>query len=129
MRARSGRSPVGRRQVDPRRRRELAHYGAPLAFLAAATIAVLLIKAGLGGGSSNTTTGAEIPTATTTVATTRHRPTTTQSTTAARYYTIESGDTLGSVAVKENTTVDELLRLNPGIDPQALHVGQRIRVG
>jgi LysM repeat protein len=116
--------------VDPRRRRELAHYGAPVAFLIAATIAVLLIKAGLGGGSSKTTTGAEIPTATTTVATTTRRRTTTQSTTtAARYYTIESGDTLGSVALKENTTVDALLRLNPGINPQALHVGQQIRVG
>jgi LysM repeat protein len=114
--------------VDPRRRRELAHYGAPLAFLAAATIAVLLIKAGLGGGSKNTTTAAETRTAT--VATSTRSGTTTQTaTTAARYYTIQSGDTLGSVAIKENTTVADLLRLNPGIDPQALHVGQRIRVG
>jgi LysM repeat protein len=114
--------------VDPRRRRELAHYGAPLAFLAAATIAVLLIKAGLGGGSKNTTTAAETRTAT--VATsTRSRTTTQTATTAARYYTIQTGDTLGSVAIKENTTVADLLRLNSGIDPQALHVGQRIRVG
>jgi LysM repeat protein len=114
--------------VDPRRRRELAHYGAPLAFLAAATIAVLLIKAGLGGGSKSTTTAAETRTAT--VATTTRSGTTTQrTTTAARYYTIQSGDTLGSVAIKENTTVADLLRLNPGVDPQALHVGQRIRVG
>ena len=37
--------------------------------------------------------------------------------------------TLGSVAASQNTTVDTLLRLNPGIDPQSLHVGQRIRVG
>jgi len=114
--------------VDPRRRRELAHYGAPIAFLAAATIAVLLIKAGLGGGSKNTTTAAV--TRTPTVATsTRSRTTTRTATTTARYYTIQSGDTLGSVAIKENTTVADLLRLNPGIDPQALHVGQRIRVG
>jgi LysM repeat protein len=114
--------------VDPRRRRELAHYGAPIAFLAAATIAVLLIKAGLGSGSKNTTTAAV--TRTPTVATsTRSRTTTQTATTTARYYTIQSGDTLGSVAIKENTTVADLLRLNPGIDPQALHVGQRIRVG
>jgi len=83
--------------VDPRLRRELARYGAPVAFLAAATIAVLLIKAGLGGNSHATTTGAEIPTATTTVrTTTRRATTTTQTTTGARYYTIQSGDTLGS---------------------------------
>ena len=116
--------------MDQRTRRELTRYGAPAAFLAAATIAVLLIKAGLSGGSDETTTGSALPTGTTTTPVTQTRRTTTTTTTsAARYYTIESGDTLVSVAIKEHTTVDELVRLNPGIDPQALHVGQRIRVG
>ena len=115
--------------MDPRLRRELARYGAPVAFLAAVTVAVLLIKAGLGGSSGTTTTGAALPTGTTTVVTRTRSTTTTPTTTAARYYTIQSGDTLGSVALKQSTTVDELLRLNPGIDPQSLHVGQRIRVG
>ena len=41
---------------------------------------------------------------------------------------VQSGDTLGSIAQKYNTTVDELTTLNPGIDPTALHIGQRIRV-
>jgi LysM repeat protein len=114
--------------MDQRTRRELTRFAAPAAFLAAATIAVLLIKAGLSGGSGETTTTSVSTAATTTVTQTRHT-TTTSTTTAARYYTIESGDTLGSVAIKEGTTVEDLLRLNPGIDPQALHVGQRIRVG
>jgi LysM repeat protein len=114
--------------MDQRTRRELTRFAAPAAFLAAATIAVLLIKAGLSGGSGETTTTSVSTAATTTVTQTRHT-TTTSTTTAARYYTIESGDTLGSVAIKEHTTVEDLLRLNPGIDPQALHVGQRIRVG
>jgi LysM repeat protein len=127
--------------VDPRRRRELTRYGAPAAFLAAATIAVLLIKAGLSGGSGATTTVGALPTGTTTRATqTRSTTTITTSTTtittpttsttgAPRYYTIQSGDTLGSVALREHTTVDDLLRLNPGVNPQGLRVGQRIRVG
>jgi peptidoglycan endopeptidase LytE len=115
--------------MDQRTRRELTRYGAPAAFLAAATIAVLLIKAGLSGGSDETTTGSALPTGTTTTPVTQTHRTTATTTTAARFYTIESGDTLGSVAIKEHTTVDELLRLNPGIDPEALHVGQRIRVG
>jgi LysM repeat protein len=115
--------------VDPRLRRELTRYGAPAAFLAAATIAILLIKAGLSGGSGETTTAGALSTETTTPVTRTHPTTTAQTTTAARYYTIQSGDTLGSVAVQEHTTVDELVRLNPGIDPKALHVGQRIRVG
>lgn len=115
--------------MDQRLRRELTRYGAPTAFLAAATIAVLLIKAGLSGSSGETTTGSALPTGTTTTPVTQTRRSTTSTTTAARYYTIQSGDTLGSVAIKERTTVDELLRLNPGIDPEGLHVGQRIRVG
>jgi LysM repeat protein len=120
--------------VDPRLRRELTRYGAPAAFLAAATIAVLLIKAGLSGGSGQTTTVGALPTGTTTQATQTHGSTTTitipttSTTIAPRYYTIQSGDTLGSVALKEHTTVDDLLRLNPGIDPQALRIGQRLRV-
>ena len=43
-------------------------------------------------------------------------------------YTVQSGDTLGSIAQKYGTTVNALTTLNPGIDPTALHIGQRIRV-
>jgi LysM repeat protein len=133
--------------MDPRRRQELTRYGAPAAFLAAVTIAVILVKAGLNGGSGSTTTIGLFPT----TAATRTKPTTTtklvlttpQSTTAttattatatetttpgAVYYVVQSGDTLGSVAQKYGTTVDALMTLNPGIDPTALHIGQRVRV-
>jgi LysM repeat protein len=127
--------------MDPRRRQELTRYGAPAAFLAAVTIAVLLIKAGLNGGSGPATTVGLLPT---TAATTTTPPTTTklvltapQSTTAtttetttlgAQYYVVQSGDTLGSIAQKSGTTVEALMTLNPGVEPTALHIGQRIRV-
>jgi LysM repeat protein len=125
--------------VDSRRRSELARYGAPAAFLAAATIAILLIKAGLSGsGDGDTTTTVEArptTTATTTAAPAKKvtvtpvQPTTTGTTTSAgEYYTVESGDTLGSIAAKYSTSVDELMQLNPGIDPTALRIGQKIRV-
>jgi LysM repeat protein len=32
------------------------------------------------------------------------------------------------VAQKYSTTVEQLLTLNPGVDPTALHIGQRIRI-
>ena len=124
--------------MDPRTRRELQRYGAPAAFLLAATIAVLLIKAGLDNSGASTTTAALATSAPTTtqpattpkLVLTQSTPGTTTETTTpgAQYYVIQSGDTLGSVAAKYNTTVDELARLNPGIDPTALHIGQRIRV-
>ena len=116
--------------MDRRRRRELTRFGAPAAFLAAVTIAVLLIKSAL-SGSTNEATTAALTSVATHAATSSRRTTTTvgTSTPVARYYTVQSGDTLGVIALREKTTVDELLRLNPGIDPQALHAGQRIRVG
>jgi LysM repeat protein len=122
--------------VDPRTNRELKRYGAPAAFLAAATIAVILIKAGLSDGSETDTTTVAVtpppvtttaPKVTTQVVITGSTPTTTTDA-EGEYYVIESGDTLGSIAEKYDTTVEELVRLNPDVDPTALRVGQRIRV-
>jgi LysM repeat protein len=127
--------------MDPPRRQQLTRYGAPAAFLAAVTIAVILIKAGLNSGSGSTTTVGALPTTSTatksvttpklvlTTQTATLTGTTTETTTpGAEYYVVQSGDTLGSIAQKYNTTVDELMTLNPGIDPTALHIGQRVRV-
>lgn len=127
--------------MDPRRREQLTRYGAPAAFLAAVTIAAILVKAGLNGSSSTTVAITSSSTArTTTAATTTTKlvltapagstTTTTTETTApgAEYYVVISGDTLGSIAQKYNTTVDELTTLNLGIDPTALTVGQKIRI-
>jgi LysM repeat protein len=121
--------------MDPNRRRELTRFGAPAAFLAAATIAVLLIKAGLSGGSEAPPTVGALPTARSTATqpgtTTKLVLTGTTAATnpsGAQYYVIQSGDTLGSIALKYDTTVEQLLGLNPGVDPNALHPGDRIRV-
>jgi LysM repeat protein len=123
--------------VDPRTRRELTRYGAPAAFLVAVTVAVLLVKAGLSGGDGSTTTVVSATTGPTTTGRTTTRlvltsptGTTTTTTTAqeGEYYVIETGDTLGTIAEKYDTTVEELVRLNPGVDPTALRVGDRIRV-
>jgi LysM repeat protein len=127
--------------VDPRRREQLTRYGAPAAFLAAVTIAAILVKAGLNGSSSTTvaiTSSSTAPTTTAATTTTKlvltappgsTTTTTTETTTpGAEYYVVVSGDTLGSIAQKYNTTVDELTTLNLGIDPTALTVGQKIRI-
>ena len=101
-------------------RAQLKRYAAPAAFLAAATIAVLLVRSGLETGSS--------PNPRPTVATTQ--PATTAATTRRRplYYRLHAGQTISDVAIRFDTTVTKLLALNPGIEPTQLTVGQRIRV-
>ncbi|MCL6589514.1 MAG: LysM peptidoglycan-binding domain-containing protein [Firmicutes bacterium] len=42
------------------------------------------------------------------------------------FYTIAAGDTLFALAARYGTTVDAILRANPGINPNQLFIGQRI---
>jgi LysM repeat protein len=104
---------------------ELKRYGAPAAFLAAVTIAVLLVRSGLQTKASPGTTS---------VGTTQSAPTTTGTSTGTtvkrrQFYRLRAGETLSDVAIRFDTTVEDLLALNPGIEPTNLNVGQRIRVG
>ena len=95
-----------------------------MAFLAAVTIAVLLVRSGL--QTSSSTDATTLPTVPTTTS-----PSTVPATTASarpRFYRLRAGETLSDVAIRFNTTVDALLLLNPGIEPTSLEVGQRIRV-
>jgi LysM repeat protein len=112
-------------------RRQLAHVAAPAVFLLGVTVAVLLVRSGLEGHPAQTiTTGpAAHSTGTTGTTGTTTGGQTTTSTAAARYYTVQKGDTYGSIAAKENTTVADLEALNPDVNPTTLQVGQRIRVG
>jgi LysM repeat protein len=108
---------------DSPRRVWAARLIAPLAFFGAATIFIILIQTGLNGGSTDTTTTAS-PTVS---ASTTTAPTTTGKK-KKHIYTVKSGDTLESIAAKFNTTVDDLLTLNPDVDPLALSPGEKIRV-
>jgi LysM repeat protein len=106
-------------------RRWAVRLAAPAAFLAGVTLALLLVRAGL-GEDAPTTTGEEI------AATRTTRPTTgtTPGTTAPRpvFATVEAGDTLDQIALDHDTSVERLLELNPDLDPTGLQIGQRIRV-
>jgi LysM repeat protein len=114
-------------------RRQLAHVAAPAVFLLGVTVAVLLVRSGLEGhpAQTATTTGPAAQSTTGTAGTTGTTTggQTTTATAAAKYYTVQKGDTYGSIAAKENTTVADLEALNPDVNPTTLQVGQRIRVG
>lgn len=47
---------------------------------------------------------------------------------AAQHHTIARGDTFYSLATKFKTTVDNLKKLNPGVDVNDLTIGQKVRV-
>jgi LysM repeat protein len=84
------------------------------------------VRAGLeddtsGSTATRTPTTLSTTAGTTTTRTPRPKPKRT-------FYVIKRGDTLEIVADKYGTTVEALVELNPGIDPVALTVGQRIRV-
>jgi LysM repeat protein len=110
-----------------RRERPETHWGArllaPAAFLAAATVAIVLIRSGL--DRNDAPVRSQRPAATRTATgptTTRARPP------AQDAYTIREGDTLDQIALAHDTTVERLLELNPRLDPTSLQVGQRIVV-
>jgi LysM repeat protein len=108
------------------RRRRLVRLAAPAAFLLAATIAVLLVRAGLRADDD------EQPEPATVARATRAQPTTTETTRPRRppprTYTVQEGDTLDQIALDFDTTVERLLELNPDIEPTELRPGQRLRV-
>ncbi|HEY1360039.1 MAG TPA: LysM domain-containing protein [Thermoleophilaceae bacterium] len=58
----------------------------------------------------------------------RSRTNTTTTGTGRRTYTVKTGDTLGGISAKTGVPVEKLQELNPGLDPQALVSGQRIKL-
>jgi LysM repeat protein len=104
-------------------RRTVARYVAPAVFLLAVTVAILLVRSSLtsSDSSAKATTAVTTTAPPTTPRPRRHRPT------HKRYYVIRSGDTLEQIAARFGTTVDRLLRLNPGVTPTALRPGDRLR--
>lgn len=45
-----------------------------------------------------------------------------------RTYKVKTGDTLGAIAIKTGVSVSTLEDLNPGLDPQGLVAGQKLKL-
>jgi LysM repeat protein len=114
---------MARRGARPRHGR-FSRYAAPLAFLTAVTIAVLLVASAL---KSDDTAGTKT---TTTVATSRKTTTKPgkRKPRPPRYYVVVAGDTFEVIAGKTGVSVETLERLNPDVSTTSLHVGQKLRV-
>ncbi|CAB4363151.1 unannotated protein [freshwater metagenome] len=90
--------------------------------LAGVCIAVPVLAAACGDDA--TTQGTLPPIATTTTTTTILQTTTTY----PDFYTLQSGDTLGKVAKRFGTTIDELMALNNITDKNKVQAGQDIKL-
>ena len=102
-------------------RRRVTRWAAPVAFLAAVTIGAIVVRAGFEHGKHRAGTISVVV-----VTTTKHAHGHTKP--GVKMYTVQSGDTLESIASKSGTTVAKLEQLNPNVEPTALHVGEKIRV-
>ena len=104
---------------------------APVALLLSVSVIVVIAREAGWVDDGATTTTRPVSTRTAPpqrTTTTRRRPPTKTTTTARRVmYTVRAGDTLEAIAIRFDTSVSELLRLNPGVDPQTLTVGQKLR--
>jgi LysM repeat protein len=101
-------------------RRSPARFLAPLALVAVGIALFMVVQSSQtssgGSGSRDGATGAR-PTATATPE--RRGP---------RRYRVKEGDTPSSIAEKTGVPLEDILRLNPDLDPQTLRPGQRIRL-
>lgn len=100
---------------------------APLAFFVAATVLVVVVHRALNANSAAT------PTPSTSVSepgtsVTQPETTTKAETPTRKFYRVRPGDTLDAIAARFETSTDDLIVLNPTIDPLSLTVGQRIRI-
>ena len=103
------------------RRRSPARWMAPLALLGSIAAVLIVLQASSGessNGDAPTTTASSGSgtTATQTVTTTKGR----------RFYRIQPGDTLSSIADATGVPLEQIEALNPDLDAQSLVAGQRI---
>jgi LysM repeat protein len=111
-------------------RDELRRYAAPVGFLLAVTIAVVLIRAGMNSGRHSptaapppsTTQQVAETTTSTTVRTTPHKAA------AKKFWTVQAGDTFGVIAAKSGVPVATIEQLNPAIHSTSLFIGEKVRI-
>ena len=100
--------------------RSPARLFAPLALVACAIAVLVIVNSGGGGGSSkgNGTTGSTATTTTTQRSTKHHK----------RTYIVKDGDVLSQIAIKTGVPLETIQQLNPNVDAQSLHAGQKIKL-
>ena len=101
--------------------RSPARLFAPLALVLSAVAVLVIVNGnGDGGGSKTTSTLTGSSTTRTTQRSTKHHK---------RTYIVKSGDVLSQIAIKTGVPLATIQQLNPTVDAQSLHAGQKIKLG
>ncbi len=101
--------------------RNPARYLAPLAIAAVAAAAYLILHHTLLHKHAST----PIPLVQTTNSSSTIAP---KLAPRKKFYVVQPNDTLSTIAVKTHESLVTLERLNPGVNPDSLHVSQRLRL-
>jgi LysM repeat protein len=103
--------------------RRLARFLAPLAIVAVLVATVVIVNSSPTGKGGEKASGSQLS------AKEKARKRERRRTRAKRTrYTVKAGDSIDAIAVKTRVSREEITRLNPDIDPQALQPGQRLKI-
>ena len=103
--------------------RRLARFIAPLALVAVLVATVVIVSSTPTGGGGDKASGSQLSSKE------KKRKRERRRTRAKRTkYTVKAGDSIDAIAVKTRVSREEIVRLNPDIDPQALQPGQRLKI-
>jgi LysM repeat protein len=111
-----------------RSRRSPARWLAPLALVACAVAVYSVVNANLLSDDPASTGSTTAKSATTAKNRTVSERSGSKRRRRARTYTVQSGDTLSSIAVKTGVSLERIQELNPKLDSNALQTGQRVKL-
>ena len=106
-----------------------ARWLAPVALVGAVVALIVVVSSG-GGSSDDTDTSPASTQTTRTTRTVAQATTTTTSPASAarRTYVVQEGDVLSAIAEKTGVPLERIEALNPDVDAQSLHAGQKIKL-
>ena len=108
-----------------RRRRSIGRWLAPVALITCAVAVYAVVDNTLlkedSGSSSNGSTQQAQPSKSTSKKSGKARK-------RRRAYVVKTGDTLSAISIKTGVSLATIQRLNPKLDADTLHAGQRVRL-
>jgi LysM repeat protein len=108
-----------------RRRRRIGRWLAPVALITCAVAVYAVVdNTLLKDDSASSSSGG--PQQTTTTKTTSKKGTKARK--RRRAYVVKSGDTLSAISIKTGVSLATIQRLNPKLEADTLHAGQRVRL-